>query len=146
MPGDARTQGGWCLEVAELEAADDPTIADEAHLWRRVTPDWLVFDANLGCRRLSSQAFQNLEADRLSVLLAQMVEESGRTPADVLSGYPGYSLASVLAGFARQHQQMIVRAPEAGEPAHCHMVGKKPKAVQKALAKHAVWVLPPESL
>jgi hypothetical protein len=122
---------------------DDLTIGGEAQLWRRVHPDWIVFDANVGRARLSSQAFQNLVDDKLSVLLEEIVRAGGRTPLDVLAQYSGYCLASFSVGFARQYQQIVVRAPEPDEPAHCHLIGKKNKSVQRALAKQAEWVIPP---
>lgn len=122
---------------------DDPSIRDEAQLWRRINPNWMVFDENQGRSRVSSQAFQNLEGDKLSVLLEELVRETGRRPEDLIASFPGFGLATISAGFARELQQGVIRAPEPDEPAHSHLVGKKSKSVQKALARHAEWVVVP---
>lgn len=129
--------------MSDSTLPDDPSISDDESLWRRINPAWIVIDQNLGCRRPTSQAFQNRDGEKLSVLLAQGVLSSGRRAEDVVSGLPGYGLAGFTVRCARGLGQAVVRAPEPDEPAHCHIVGDKPKRVQRALAKEARWVLPP---
>lgn len=115
---------------------DDATIADDAVLWRRIHPDRVVLDENLGRQRPSSAEFRDKE---LSVILA----DPGREPASVLVNYPDRFLASIKAGEARKHSLRIVRAPTSEEPAHCHILGEKPRRIGAALAEAAVWVVPP---
>lgn len=124
---------------------DDLSILSDDVLWRRINPDWIVPDHNRGGRRITSQAFQNLRNDQLSVLHAKTVESDGRTATDVLEGFEDYALAGVTAGFARELGQAIVRAPEPEEKAHCHMIGRKTQSVKKKLAKEAssAWVVQP---
>lgn len=131
--------------MTESRSVNDPSISDEADLWRRISPEWIILDENLGRQRVTSKAFQNLEGDNLSVLLEQIVRETGRTADDVLENLSGYSLAAVTAGQARALGQGVVRAPEPDEPAHCHMVGKKGKGTRKKLASAARWVIPPHA-
>jgi hypothetical protein len=52
---------------------NDPSILDEDDLWRRIRPDWVVFDENLGRARPTSQAFNNDRAQEpMSVDLAKI--------------------------------------------------------------------------
>lgn len=41
---------------------DDPTISDDAELWRRIHPDWVIFDEKRERWRLSSGSFTVEEA------------------------------------------------------------------------------------
>ena len=123
---------------------DDPTIEDEAALWRRIPPWHFVFDTNLRRWRPSSAAFDNdPDGQPMSVLLGEEVTGAGRDPVSVLSGHTGFALAAVAAGLTRACGQAVVRDPLPGEPAHALVVGPKPKSVQRRLAKSAVWVVPP---
>lgn len=80
------------------EYGDDPTISDEAELWRRIPPWHVVSDQNSGQRRASSAAFDNdPDGSPMSVVLAA---ESGG-PAAALAGHPEYALATITAGLAR---------------------------------------------
>lgn len=130
-------------------AADDPTIGDDVSLWRRVPPQFTVFDHNLGCRRPSSQAFQNYRDPRLgvrnafSVCISCDAEALGAGPRDFVAAHPGYGVASFSAGLARQLDQGVVRVPQEGELAHGHVVGDKPKRVIKAFALHATFLIEP---
>lgn len=118
---------------------DDKTILDGHSLWRRVHPDWIILDKNIDppAYRPTSQAFQNYRnTDTMSVLLG----DDHREPNLAVSGIHGtYSLAAFPALLARQQDQVIVRAPEATEPTHAHVVGKKTGSVRSALAKGCRW-------
>jgi hypothetical protein len=123
---------------------DDPTISDDARLWRRI-PRWhFVFDENLRRWRPSSAAFADSdEGGSMSVGLAGLVSEAGREAASVLSGLEGYGLAEITAGLVRRCGQSVVRDPLPEEPAHALVVGNKTRAVQRKLAREAIWVVPP---
>ncbi|MPZ24159.1 MAG: hypothetical protein GEU28_11610 [Dehalococcoidia bacterium] len=119
---------------------DDETIVDEAQLWRRVHPMWVIPDGNQGRMRLTRQAFQNRKGtESISVLLAELTGK----PTQVLSEFPGYGLASLTAGFARAASQIVVRDPTPDEAAHALVVGRKTDATQRQLAKSAILVVAP---
>ncbi len=129
--------------------ADDPTIRDDAVLWRRVPVDPIhyVFDQNLGRVRPSSAAFEDSpDGTPMSVQLAQIVAETGRGPEDVLVGYHGFALAAITAGLSRGCRQGVARAPLPDEPAHAVVFGTKTRKIRGRLAKGSQWVIPPSSL
>lgn len=123
---------------------DDKTIQDEAELWRRINPDWIVPDEKPPGLRVSSAAFNDSrDGTPLSVLLAEIVRHTGRTAQDIIAPFPGFSLASITAGVARAQRQGIARTPTTKEPAHASVIGPKTKAIRQALAKAATWVVAP---
>lgn len=114
--------------------ADDPNVADDAVLWRRVRPDWVIRDENVGEFRPSSAAFQNSsDGSPMSVLIEMIVKSTNRTAADILNGYFEYSLCSFTAGLARELGQQVATRPEdLNEPAHGFVVGKRQRASRKS--------------
>lgn len=124
--------------------ADDPTIADDATLWRRIPPVWAVADENLGGLRVSSAAFDNSrDGSPTSILLAELVVASGRSAEDVLRDYDGYGLAGLTAGQARKCGQAVAHDPLPDEPAHGFVVGKKTRQAKRCLASAAILVISP---
>ncbi len=79
----------------------------------------------------------------MSVLLAEMVAQTGRGPTDVLVDHEGFALAAITAGLARNCQQGVARDPQPQEPAHAVVVGRKTRAIQSMLAKDSTWIIPP---
>lgn len=61
----------------------------------------------------------------MSVQLASVLDELGLPHLSVVDDHPGYGVIAILAGKAREQQQIIVRDPTAREPAHAHVIGKK---------------------
>lgn len=132
--------------MASERLVDDSTILDEAELWRRIHPEWVVPDENTGGFRLSSAAFDDSpDGSPTSVLLVDIVRETGRDEEDVLAGFDGYTLASVTAGDARGCKQGIARDPLPNEPAHAYVFGSKTKSLKRCLARHAQWIIPPHT-
>ena len=124
---------------------DDATIPNDAELWRRIHPEWVVPDENADGMRVSSAAFDNSrDGSPTSVLLATIVRETGRTDADVLAHFEGFALASLTAGQARECSQEVARDPRPEEPAHAYVLGKKTQGAKKCLARSAKWVISPE--
>lgn len=121
--------------------ADDPTIADGEALWRRIRPDWVVFDANQQRLRPKSIAFQNYRGtDAMSVILAHL----RGTPESAVNGkHRGYFLVQFSAGLVRRLKQGVVPFDDPDEPGHHHVVGKKTGSVQRELTKEATWVVAP---
>jgi hypothetical protein len=126
--------------------SDDPTIHDEAELWRRIPPWHFVKDENVGQVRPSKAAFDNHQnGSPMSVVLADVVTESGRDPSAVLAGHEGFALAAITAGLARQCEQGVARGPLSDEPAHAVVFGKKTDGVKKRLARGSRWIVPPSA-
>jgi hypothetical protein len=121
--------------------ADDPSIPDEAELWRRIPPWHFYFDEKLGRVRPSKAAFEDDgDGSPMSVTLAG---EAGR-PDDALVGHPGFALAAITAGLARSCGQRIVRDPTPNDPAHAVVIGRKTDSIKRRFAREARWVvLPP---
>lgn len=60
--------------MTDQSYADDPTIADDAALWRRIHPTWAVADENRGRLRVSSAAFEDSpDGSPTSILIADVV-------------------------------------------------------------------------
>lgn len=126
------------------EYRDDPTISDDTQLLRRI-PHWhFIEDKNLGQIRPSSAAFDNhLNGSPMSVILADVLTQTGRTPEAILAGHEGFALAAITAGRARECGQGVAREPLPDEPAHAVVFGEKSKRVRRKLAEEARWVVPP---
>jgi len=123
---------------------DDPSIQDDAVLWRRICPAWIVPDDNVGWR-VSSAAFDDSrDGSPMSVLLAADVIQSGRTAYETVAYFAGYGLAAITAGIARTQKQGVARTPEPDEIAHASVFGPKSGAVKRALARAATWVIHPK--
>lgn len=119
---------------------DDPTIPDHAELWRRIPPRHFFLDENEGRWRPSSAAFDDVE---MSVALAEVVVTASGGPETVLAGHPGYALAALSAGRARECDQAVARDPLPDEPAHAIVYGRKSKSIRVRFARECVWVVPP---
>jgi len=130
--------------MASQRLVDDATITNDAELWRRIHPTWVVHDENTEGVRVSSAAFDNSpDGSPTSVLLADTVRETDRTAENVIAGLGGYALASITAGQARDCKQGVARNPLPNEPAHAYVFGQKTKALKRCLARHAEWVISP---
>ena len=130
--------------MAESESiTDDPSIGDENELWRRIPHWWIVPDENRGSFRPASAAFDDDRDGPMSVFLASVMAEIGRTPEHVLIGHDGYGLCGVAALIVRREGQIIVRHPTEVEPAHAEVVGYKSGGVRKRISREARWIIQP---
>jgi hypothetical protein len=128
--------------MADAVYNDDPSIPDGAELWRRINPAWWIRDKNRAIVRPTSQAFQNSsDGSPMSVLIADIVLESGRKPADILPD-DTYSLVSFTAGLARECNQAVCRDPKPDE-AHALVAGEKTPRVKERLALGSRWIIEP---
>jgi hypothetical protein len=131
--------------MPSADYSDDHTILDTVALYRRIPPQWVVLDENLGRVRPTSQAFQNSpNGTPMSVALSDVLFELGRTPESLLTGLEGFGLASITAGLARGCGQGIKRDPTPEEPAHALVFGKKTASVKNRFAKECQWVIQPD--
>jgi hypothetical protein len=115
---------------------DDGSIANDHDLLRRVRPEQVVDDENLGLRRPSSAVFKDpeLSADSEHILL-----QNGSDWSFSLQGYNGYSLARFKAGAARQHGLPVIHIPLQGNSAHVEVHGKKTQGVANSLIAACWW-------
>ena len=130
--------------MAAETLVDDATITKDSELWRRIHPTWVVPDQNAGNMRVSSAAFDDSpDGSPTSVLLADLVRETGRTADDVIAEFDGYALASITAGQVRDCEQGVARDALPNEPAHAYVFGLKTRYLKRCLARHAEWVISP---
>jgi hypothetical protein len=121
---------------------DDPTIPDDAELWRRIPPWHFVDDGNLGQIRPSSAAFEDdPSGSPMSVILGG---ESGDLQR-ALAGHEGFALASITAALARGLGLGVARDPRPDEPAHAVVFGRKNKRISRRLAMGSRWIIPPST-
>lgn len=127
---------------------DDPSIADDEVLLRRITPSWVEYNAaNPLQSRITSQAFQNYrDTDTMSIHILSVLHANGQDVASILAGHEGYGVAAITAGHFRSCGQGVVRAPTAAEPAHGHVVGpKKQSGVRRKIGEGAALLVAPTS-
>lgn len=123
---------------------DDPTIPDEAELWRRIHPKQWDRDENLGRVRPVSGAFDDpSDGSPMSVDLAEVHIQMGHGPEAALASHEGFALAAITAGLARECGLGVARQPLPENPAHAVVFGKKTPKTRRRLAKEARWVVPP---
>jgi hypothetical protein len=125
--------------MSERSPTNDPSIANDEVLLRRLQPDWIV-PGDHGRMRIASAAFKHEE---MSIVFRTLLESQRRFVQDALSGHLDNSLCSITAGLARDLAQGVVYdvAPP-NDPAHGLVVGKKTKAVANRFAREAAWVIP----
>jgi len=122
---------------------DDPTIGDDEELWRRIPQYWIDEDPFTGDARIQSPAFDDpRDGTPMSVYLGSVVRAAGLGPESVLM--PGFALAAVTTGTARENGLGIHRAPLPDQPAHAEVFGTKTKSVKRRLARAATWLVAPE--
>jgi hypothetical protein len=116
---------------------DDRSIADDACLLRRIRPEQVVPDKNLGNRRPSSAAFKDPE---MSVDAEPILNTNGLDWRSTLKGYQGYSLVNVKASYARAKALAVVHKPLIDNPAHTEVIGRKTQGIANHLRANATWV------
>lgn len=124
---------------------DDPAIPDTTKLYRRVPPDQVVRDQNLGRLRPSTGLFTHYE---MSVVLENKMAEDARELESALGPYDEHYLVSIIAEFARSEDQAVASTPSTDpydEPAHGDVCGdkKRPKSRRKRFATTSAWEIEP---
>jgi hypothetical protein len=119
---------------------DDPSIAGEERLFRRIPRTWVDWDEH-GNAAISSAAFKD---EQLSVALESIMARDGRPPTDAIRNYAGYGLAAITAAHARSLNQRVARDPIDEEPAHGVVYGpKKRGGIAGKFRDGASWVITP---
>jgi len=111
---------------------DDPTIPDDALLWRRVPPDQVKPLADGGFR-VSSAAFRD-KTGELSVHVASLTDGER-----ALGGYPLYSLAQLSASVPRSLGFSVSRDPLPNDNSHALICPKASKGHASKLAQSCTW-------
>lgn len=126
------------------DIVDDVTIPDDAELWRRIHPDWIIWDDAVGRRRVSSQAFQDHpRSGMMSFCLSSEVEG----PHVPLAGHPGYFLVGITAGERRALGFILSRDPPMpGEIGHVWVSGPSKKKRRRPILDACRWIVAPEDV
>ena len=114
---------------------NDPEIADDVVLFRRISPLWIKADDSV-----SSAAFQNQSGhDAFSVIIASLLilKPGDSALSMVLDGFSGYSLVSFTVGNARSLNQGVTHVPIDVEPAHGQVNGAKSKSIRRKFSGFA---------
>ncbi len=131
-----------------MPPTDDPSIKDTARLFRRIHPQWIVYDQNRRMRRPSSRNFNDSQDKTpMSVYVEEIAIQHNQTPSDFLKDeWSHHFLAAITAGWARQCGQKVYPSATKEEPAHADVAGRKPSNTRSRLAQPAEWVIGPSNL
>ena len=125
------------------EHMDDPSIADDERLFRRIHLKQIVKDEDTGLARISSGAFRDRE---LSVDIEKVLQSQGEEISFCLKGQRACKLVYLMAGSARQFQQAVFHDPTPENPAHGIVYGSKNnKRVSEGLRDSAIWAIPAQA-
>lgn len=125
-----------------MDRADDPSIRDDDLLWRRVVPEWIVYELD-GSSRLSSLAFRDKRGE-ISVHLAKLTN-----PETVLQSHPGDGIVAITAGQARALGYRIALDPTPADQSHALICAppergtKEKERDAKRFAQTAQWLIRP---
>jgi hypothetical protein len=116
---------------------DKVAIADDAGLLRRIHPDQVIDDKNLGKIRPSSGAFKDRE---LSVDAEPILHKQGLDWTFSLRNHTGFSLVRFPAHEARALGLQVVHDPEPDNVAHTLVVGTKSRRLADHFVRVSDWV------
>ena len=134
--------------MAEREPyLDDPSVPNDAILWRWVEP--FRFHDEAGCPKWADSSVFKASTDGtpMSVVRASVWLQEGHTPREFLDQWcpPGSALMQFTASDARACQQVVLpdREPTAADPpGHTYVQG--PNKRKRHLKRYAIWVIPPD--
>jgi hypothetical protein len=123
---------------------DDPSIADDDEVWRRIPPGYFKPKTDGGPPDFESYAFSDSSnpPSPMSVDLASIAGD----PEATRRGFPDHGVVRMKVGALRNAGFGVRRAPLDGNPAHTYVTGpKKQQKHRRRIKKCAEWVLlPPE--
>ncbi len=128
---------------------DDPDIRQDDGLIRHVHPEHhVVFDENLGCRRLSTGLFSESSGPRggMSVDLERLIVEDGLNPLGRLPG-PDFGAVRLVAGEMRALGHKVGRNPLPDNPYHGEVWNiARGRAARRRIMDRMVWLKKPTGL
>ena len=131
-------------EECRARFPDDPRIADEVPLLRRIPPWHFVCDDNDGSYRPSSAAFEDDDdGDPMSVYRQDVIQAEGGKSERVMLGHEGFGLVAITAGTTREKQQTAHPDPLPEESSHTKICGPKTKGTRKFFTRRSEWIIPP---
>jgi hypothetical protein len=134
-----------------LQGNDDlERIPDETRLFRRINPNWVVFDRDRKELRPTSQNFQDSpDGSPMSVFAENVALAHGESPGDFLTGrWSVWYLAAVNAGSMRACGQRVYLDPHNQDeddmhPSHAAVAGPKDQKHRSKLSRNYEWVVAP---
>jgi hypothetical protein len=114
---------------------DDPSITNDAILWRRISPLWVHWGDGT-TPRPQSVAFRDRVTGKVSVSLA-----AETTILKLLRCYPDQNVAVIGARVVRDAGCILVRKPTRFDPAHAIFYPSPTQAKSQGIAKSASWVV-----
>ncbi|MDP1795473.1 MAG: hypothetical protein Q8K63_15145 [Acidimicrobiales bacterium] len=130
---------------------DDSTVGDAEKILRRVPPWQVKWDAGAQQPVISSAAFDDDSDDGpMSVYFDSALGQMNMTAADTLRDQAaGFGVAALTVAAVREEEQVVVRDPDPGAPAHAcdpaHglVAGTKNSKRRKRLRNQAAWEIVP---
>lgn len=123
---------------------DDPAIAADDGLIRRIRPEWIVPGGVPGSLRVSSQAFKPSSSDGgVSVDLERKLHAAGLDYLYSLRGFPNFGAARLAARQARSMglqvgaDPLLETEPGGPNPYHAQIWGVATKSTERRLSKLA---------
>ena len=107
--------------TSSAQETEIDAIPDEERLIRRInSKHHVIFNQNLGARRLSTKAFSAADADKkMSVDLEQCIQDRGEDPAEYVTQSEKIDGAVVFpAAVVRKKNLEVERAPAPDNPCH----------------------------
>lgn len=129
---------------------DQNAIPNDTRLFRRINPEWIVYDKNVGRFRPTSQNFQDsANGTPMSVFAENIAKLHGESAEGFLRGHwSSWYLVAVIAGRMRELSQDVY--PDLGnQPAddffhsHAAVEGPKDHKTRSKLAKDHEWIVVP---
>ena len=118
------------------ETFDTPEISDDEIVIRRVRPDEVVFDRELGRYRPSTQAFKQGGVEGLTSAYLM----SATTPRAVAGDSGRWYLAAVRVGILRTNGLGVVLTENERGTGHVDITGRKTRGVLVRVVMAAYWV------
>lgn len=124
---------------------NDPAVAHEAALLRRIPPWHFYYDKKLGRTRPRSAAFEDDEdGDPMSVYRHSVIDLEGGDVRRIMVGHQGFALASLTAGQFRSKDQTVFPDPLPEESSHTKICGPKSESARRWFATQSAWVIAPQ--
>ena len=122
-----------------VEPHNHRQIADRDYIIRRVSPQYVVHDAKIGGKRLSTMAFQpsNGADQSMSVDIEKLIAEAGHDPRKYVVQPPYIGAVAFTAGSLRSMSLMVGYEPVPLNPHHGGVWGNFTKGVQRRLCAEA---------